>query len=681
MHKNLRNIIKASLFLCIKFIFVLWVLLTGLLVVFTPNLESLNNNSASVSTKEGTILSIERSSDDKIRLKTSPQDLDPLFLRMLQASEDERFYMHPGVDPLSITRALFSNLKNQRIVSGASTLAMQAVRSLKRPPRSLKAKITEALGALSLTLFEGRDQVLTIWLTRASFGADIEGVKAASLRYFGHLPNKLSPDEAALLVALPRAPEKLRPDRHPKEATYAIADVLRLCREKGVLSSSVSDAVISRDLPQKMHPWPQDQSGLCHRIFKQYPHQDITLTLQDPIQKILKNQGRIFRQGHISPITMAAVVLDREQGVIVGLIDAASAQDSFMSLPYAIRSPGSTLKPFAYALAFEQHLLHPQSILEDEKTFFGTWAPKNFSGTFLGKITAAKALIYSLNLPALHVLQSIKPENFTSRLTELGLKLPKGAPASVAVILGGCGIDLVSLSALYAALEDDGVWKPYLPFKDDAKVQKKNSQQRILSAKAARATATILQELPPPSGFTKILGLSYKTGTSRSSRDAFAIGSLGKYTVGVWCGRADGKATDYLTGFKDAAPVLFEIMQALSPTTFVKKDLGYNELLTNTAPEILADLSHNSAPNLDHQALHIEFPRTGDKLSPGLFGTIHLNIKGGVPPFYIAINGRACDELDFDPKLYDINHDGIMHIDVIDSKGQSDGIVISVIND
>lgn len=668
IYKNLRYFLS----LCTLFIFVLCVITAGGAVFFAPDLEVLAHNSGSVTTHDGTLLAASRSADDKIRLKTLPQEVDPLFLKMLMASEDQRFYLHLGVDPLSLVRALISNIRENRTVSGASTLAMQAVRSLDHRPRTLANKIREAFGALFITLFEGRDRVLEIWLTRASFGADVEGVKAASLRWFGHMPDHMTPDEAALLVALPRAPENLRPDRHAQNAQKAVADVLRLCREKEVLSPEVSKAVTASALPDAMHALPSLQPGLCQRLFLAYPGQDLTVSLETPVQSILQNRGRIFRASHDPKITAAAVVLDRETGRITGFLGSAVPVDSQLPLPLAVRSPGSALKPFAYALAFEQHILHPKSILSDEKTFYGTWVPKNYSGLFQGKITAAKALIYSLNLPALAVLDRIDPENFTSRFLDLGLKLPKGVAASPAVILGGCGIDLLSLTALYAALADDGLYRSYGLFEDDENTR----PQRILSRAAARATSEILEHLPPPAGFTPISGLSYKTGTSRGSRDAFAVGSLGKYTVGIWCGRPDGKATSSLTGFKDAAPMLYGIMQDLSPAPLKKIALDEKEALSADAPPLLADLSSESN---DDSLLRIEFPQTGSLISPGIFGTVRVSIKGGVPPYYLSVNGRSCpDSTEFEPKLYDFEHNQVMRIDVTDSKGNGDSIMIKV---
>ncbi len=655
-----------------------------------PKFDVLSDTSYVVRYQDSEVMYVGRTQDDKFRIKTTVQDVDPLFIKMLIASEDKRFYEHIGVDPIAIGRALISDIKANRIVSGASTLAMQAVRSIEKPRRTVLAKIKEALGAIFLTVSKGREEVLNIWLTRASFGGDTEGVTAASLRWFGHLPNHLTAEECALLVALPRAPESYRPDRNPEAASLAIKDVLSLAVKNNVISDFSAKAIDPQNLPSKMQSLPREQPGLANKLIATNDSKDLTTSLKRKVQSILINEGRHFRSTHEMPVSLAAVVLNRTTHKIEGYLGAAVAEDSQLSLGQAIRSPGSALKPFAYAIAFEQQLLHPKSILADEKTFFGSWAPQNYSRLFKGKVTAENALIYSLNLPALAVLSKITPDTFSSRLQNYGLVLPKGATPSLALILGGCGIRLTDLTALYAALEDDGIYAPYsfisgdLNKKEQNKAELKNTapkeskETRILSAGSARAVAEILQKSPAPLGFSKIDSLGYKTGTSWGSRDAWCIGSLGNYTVGVWCGRPDGKETAGLTGFMDASPVLYKIMQELNPDIKAKKALESKDRISATPPEILKDLSNTDV--IDKDSLHIEFPRDGDTLSPGIFGTISLSIKGGTAPFYLSINSIPCDNLDeIEPSKYMKTNDSPLHIDVIDSQGRGDSITVKVI--
>lgn len=640
-----------------------------------PELDVLSDVSYVVRYQNNEVMYAGRTRDDKLRIKTEVQDVDPLFIKMLIASEDKRFYEHIGVDPIAIGRALISDLKAGRIVSGASTIAMQAVRSIEKPQRTLLSKIKEALGAVFLTVNKGRDEVLGMWLTRASFGGDTEGVTAASLRWFGHQPDHLTAEECALLVALPRAPESYRPDRHPEAASLAIKDVLALAVKNNVISDFSAQAIDPQNLPTKMLPLPREQAGLANKLKVKADKSDLTTSLKIKIQSMLKNEGEHFRKTHEKNVSLAAVVLNRSTHEIEGYLGAAVADDSQLSLGQAVRSPGSALKPFAYAIAFEQHLLHPKSILADEKAFFGSWTPQNYSRLFKGKVTAENALIYSLNLPALAVLAKITPDTFSSRLQNYGLILPKGASASLALILGGCGIRLTDLTALYAALEDDGIYEKYSFLKN---AQDTGSKERILSAGSARAVADILQKSPPPPGFSKIDGLGYKTGTSFGSRDAWCIGSLGNYTVGVWCGRPDGRETGGLSGYLDATPVLYKIMQELNPDLKEKPPLDSRERLSATPPENLKDLSKPDLIAPD--SLYIEFPRDGDTLSPGIFGTISLSIKGGTAPYFLSVNSIPCDDLnEIEPAKYMQTRDSPLHIDVIDSQGRGDSITVRVI--
>ena len=657
-----------------KIVFILLLIALAVASAFwwaCPDLDDDCSGSISLNNKE--IFFVAKNRDGRIRLPTTIDDVDPLFLKMLIASEDKRFYSHLGVDPIALARALLSDLKAGRIVSGGSTLAMQAVRSLNRRPRTFLQKIKESLGALYLTCVYGRNKVLEIWLTRAPFGADTEGVKAASLRWFGHDPSHLTPKEAALLVALPRSPERIRPDRYPKNAAKHIQDVLRLAKAQGVLSSFTASAVEHEPIPHKLLPIAANERGLSLKLLASDQDQLIT-TLDSRIQNLLQLQGKIFKQNHPRELTAAAVVIDRTKHEIAGYLGATVPEDSQLPLAHAIRSPGSALKPFAYAIAFEQHLLHPKTILSDEKSFFGNWAPRNFSGKFLGKITAETALAYSLNLPALEVMKTIDPSSFASRFRDLGLVLPKHADPSLALILGGCGISLVDLTALYAALEDDGLWYENTFKKDELP----HHFKRILSKGASRAVSEILKKVPAPPGFTKELAISYKTGTSWGSRDAWAVGSLGQYTVGVWCGRPDGKPSFGITGFEDAAPMLFRILQCLNAPPMKKPELPAWERLPKIPPKNLIALDHNSFD--DPLALKIEFPQDDSVLVPGNFGDVDVFVKGGVPPLYLFVNDRSCPDSDsFKASEFVDQNKEYQEISVIDSSGRGCSIKVRIL--
>lgn len=672
---RIRLLRPSSFRLPLKYLIPIWCVLTliftGFFLWSIPDLTRYEQSSRSVTDSEGNILSYTRSADDKVRLKTTVDKVDPLYLKMLLASEDQRFYSHFGVDPLAIARAFISNIKSEHIVSGASTLAMQTARALEPHPRTLLYKLKEACAALYLTLNRGREGVLNLYLTMTPFGADIEGVKLASLRWFGHTPEHLSPEEAALLVALPRAPELIRPDLHPNRASYYVKDVLRLAVAKGILSEDTAQAAANAPLPKKLLSFTQHERGLASYLQKNYRGDEITTTIDPRLENFLLDLGAQFRAIHPAPLELAAVIIDRKSNCIAGYLGSAD-ESNFLPLAHAVRSPGSALKPFAYALAFEQELLHPYTLLCDEQEIFGSFMPRNYSGKFKGVITAEEALIYSLNIPALKVMQSISPEFFLQRLnhTHEVLKTPPHTSPSLAIALGGVGISLYDLTVLYAVLEEDGelTW-PKLVLKE----QQNNETVRILKKGSARAVSEILKKLPAPQGLTKVSELSYKTGTSWGSRDAWALGSLGDYTAGVWIGRPDGMSVGTLSGYTDAAPILYKILTTCTPFFEPKEPLKSSESLPQFPPELLKDLRH-SKHSLDPHTLSIEFPKDRSIIAPGRNGRVYLMLKGGIPPFYLNVNGHGEETHDsFVPKT-----DGPHCISVLDSAGHSSTINIDI---
>lgn len=659
---------RSMLRLPTRILIPVWCVLTVIFTAFymwsIPDLKPYNESSRTLNAEDGSLLAATRSSDDRIRLKTSAADVDPLYLKMLLASEDRRFYEHLGVDPIAVGRAMVSNFKADAIVSGASTIAMQTARALGHHPRTLLYKLKEACAATYMTLSLGRDKVLDLYLTLAPFGGDVEGVRAASLKWFGHEPNHLTPEEAALLVALPRAPERIRPDRHPEIASRYVADVLRLAVEQGVIGADTAKATSEMSLPSSMKALPGSQRALASLLFERNPGSDLKTTLSPAVQLTLENAGRGFRQEHAAPLEMAAVVIDTDANEVKGYLASADGS-SFIPLPHAIRSPGSTLKSFAYALSFEQGLLHPKSLIADEQEIFGSWAPRNYSGRFKGTVTAEDALIYSLNVPALKVMDSLSPELFMERLNAAGpaIVLPRGAAPSLSVILGGCGVSLEKLTALYAMLENDGIYREPEILQDE---NTSSEEHRVLMSGAARAVSEILKKVPAPRGFAANGKISYKTGTSWGSRDAWAVGSSGQYTVGIWVGRPDGASIPAITGYGTAAPLLFGIFEGLELREKSNPALSESERLSPEAPEILRDL-RVSKENLDEKSLSIEYPQDGSKIAPGVTGRIYLMTKGGVPPFYLNVNGHGEE----DPGSFAPAASGSYRATVLDSAGHA----------
>src|SRR5437588_5799013 len=536
-----------------------------------PALERSRHLSGLVLARDGSILRGFLSADGKWRLTAI---VDPLYRKMLLAAEDQRFATHPGIDALAVLRAFGQLARHGHIVSGASTLSMQVVRLLERRPRSLAAKAVEAAEALSLERHLAKNAILGLYLTLAPFGGNLEGVRAASLAYFGKEPRHLSPGEAALLVALPRAPERMRPDRHPEAARQARDAVLARMREKGVISEQVLLEARAEPVPQHRLALPFHAVHLARALRNDMPDAAAHRTTIDPLlqrqlEALLRREAAILDP----QATLAALVVDnRERRVVayVGNAEFDSAErHGTLDMARVVRSPGSALKPFIYAMAFDRLIIHPETVLEDRPRHFGDYAPTDFDGRFQGAVSAAEALQYSLNVPAVAVLDRLGPSRFTAALGAAGVQLRLPAPTAdpgLAIALGGAGISLWDLATRYAALAQGGEIATLHSRADDPPAH----GTAIFGPAAAWYVNDILERAPPPPGMLPAevrrgRHLAFKTGTSYGFRDAWAVGYDARMTIAVWAGRPDGTPLPGRSGRVTAAPVLFKIADLLGP--------------------------------------------------------------------------------------------------------------------
>jgi penicillin-binding protein 1C len=427
------------------------------LVLPAPSLERSQSVSVLVLARDSSVLRGFLSADGKWRLPTKAEAVDPLYRRMLVATEDRRFADHLGVDPVAAARAAMQLARERRAISGASTLTMQAVRLLEKRPRTLQAKLTEMAEALGLERRLGKDEILGIYLTLAPFGGNLEGVRAASLAYFGKEPTRLSAAEAALLVAIPRSPERLRPDRHPEAAHRARDAVLARMAERGVISETMLAEARTEPVPVQRLALPFHAPHLARAARDAEPGGAVHRTTVDPgLQRRAEALLRRETMGLDPQATLAALVVDNRQHKIlayVGNADFASAERrGTLDMARAVRSPGSALKPFIYGLAFDRLLVHPETVLDDSPRHFGDYAPSDFDGRFQGEVSAADALRYSLNVPAVAVLYRLGPSRFTAALASAGVRLRLPASADepgLAIALGGAGVSLLDLATLY----------------------------------------------------------------------------------------------------------------------------------------------------------------------------------------------------------------------------------------
>jgi penicillin-binding protein 1C len=540
-----------------------------------PALDRSRSASALVLAADGSILRGFLTADGKWRLPVEPEAVDPLYRRMLIAAEDRRFALHPGVDPIAASRALFQLGVSGHVVSGASTLTMQAVRLLEPHPRSLVAKLAEMAKALALERLVSKHRVLSLYLTLAPFGGNLEGVRAASLVYFGKEPSRLSAAEAALLVAIPRSPEGLRPDRHPDAARDARNHVLLRMAEAGVISPAAFAEAREEAVPRARLAMPFRAPHLARDLLDERPAALVHRTTIDPLlQQRVEALLRREVWGLDPEASLAAVVVnnrDRRVLAYVGGADFASvARRGTLDMARALRSPGSALKPFIYAMGFDRLIIHPETVLEDRARDFGDYAPADFDGRFQGEVTAREALQYSLNLPAVGLLDRLGPGRFTTALAAAGIRLRLPEPAAepgLAIALGGAGITLADLVRLYAALSNGGQVAP-LRYRQDDPISPGTA---IFGPLPAWYVNDILAAPPPPAGvlpaeIRRGRRLAFKTGTSYGYRDFWAIGYDPEVTIGVWAGRPDGTPMPGHSGRLTAAPILFKITDLLGPS-------------------------------------------------------------------------------------------------------------------
>jgi penicillin-binding protein 1C len=584
--------------------------------LFPPNLSRLHAVGVEVQDRDGRILSVLPAPGGFWRLATRPEDVSPILLDLLIAAEDRRFYQHPGIDPLALGRAAGQWLRAGRVVSGGSTITMQAARLLEPRPRGLRAKAIEIFRAFQLEARFSKREILSIWLTLAPQGGNIEGMRAGSLAWFGRPAQRLDAAEAALLIALARRPAALSPDRHAEAARAARDDVLRR-RGAAMLSPEDQALALAAPLPNTRLPMPGLAPHLARELARQ-GESPIRSSLDAGLQRASERLALEALARLPERASVALIIADlrtRETRALVGGAFGAENRAGSLDLTRATRSPGSALKPFLYAMAFEQGLVRPDTLLSDLPRRFGAYAPENFDRGFTGRITAAEALRLSLNLPAVALLDGVGPARFAASLRSAGAApvLPRGVDASLPLALGGAGTTLRDMVGLYALLGDGGR-AGALRFTPG-----QGAGAPVLEARAAAAVAGVLVQDFPGGGPR---GVAWKTGTSWGGRDAWAFGFDGRHVAGVWVGRPDGTPIPGLTGRDAALPVLAKLF-ALLPE----------------APLERATIRADAAPAaLGSDPLRLLFPPPGAVLAEGA-GPVVLRVAGGRRPLTFLVDG------------------------------------------
>src|SRR5882724_7557745 len=577
--------------------------------------------STAVIDREGRLLRPYTTQDGRWRLPATVKDVDPRYLAMLIAYEDKRFRSHSGIDPYAVGRAVVQLAVNGRIVSGASTLTMQVARLLEpRTERTLLAKLRQAVRAVQLERVLTKDEVLGLYLTLAPYGGNLEGIRAASLAYFGKEPKRLSLAEAALLVAIPQSPEQRRPDRSAQVAQRARDRVLdRVAPDIKIPADEIAQAKTEavhdgrRPLPM-LAPHAADQA-----IVAAPDRRVIALTIDASVQKPLEDLARERARTLGPDISVAIVAIDHASGEVIARVSGADYFDERragqVDMTQAVRSPGSTLKPFIYGLAMEDGLIHPETLIEDRPVRYGSYAPENFDLTFQGTVSVRKALQMSLNVPAVILLDAIHAHRLTARIADAGVKLqlPKGEVPGLAMGLGGVGVTLSDLTMLYGGLARGG---NTIPLVERREALRQEAPRRLIDPVAAWYIGNVLIGTPPPEN--AVGGrIAFKTGTSYGYRDAWSVGFDGKRTVGVWVGRPDGAPVTGLAGRIAAAPILFDAFARLGGLTasLPKAPKGAIFATNNRLPPPLQRFkpAGYAAPSVD-AAPRIIFPQNGARL-------------------------------------------------------------------
>ncbi len=622
-----------------------------------PDLSRYRALSLELQARDGTVLDVLTSADGHYRLPAGVGDVSPDYLKMLVAAEDKRFWWNPGVDPVAMARAVWQVVTHGHVVSGGSTLTMQVARLLTPHRHDVAGKLLDMARAVQLRAHFSKTQILSMYLTLAPYGGNIEGVRAASLIYFQEEPDELTDAQAALLVALPRSPERLRPDRHLAAALAAARKVLLRAGENPDFPAS--------DMPDlARHGLPALAPHLAERLrgegFAGVVRTTLDARLQSEIVELFA-QERNFADPREA---MAALVVDNQSRKILAYLGGGDyfGPGGMVDMVRARRSPGSALKPFIYGMAMDDSLIVPDTMLQDTAADFGGYAPKNFDGGFEGMVTAAQALQESRNLPALALLRAVGAKRFVAALRNAGAKLalPGDGQASLAVALGGVGISMQDLATLYAGLADGGAVVKISPLPGAA-----GPARPVMTAGAAAEIGQILRGSPLPDGVAAgARQIAFKTGTSYGFRDAWAAGFGPDYTEVVWVGRVDGTPCPGIFGRAVAAPLMFRIFGFLPadahappavPDSWAAglKIFGASRPDFSTGPKIL-------------------FPPAGAILQVTDGAAISLEAAGGAPPYRWVVNGTMLpaapvgESMDWQP-----DGPGFAHIAVIDKNEAS----------
>ena len=610
--------------------------------------------------RDGALMAAFLTPDDYWRFDVSLERIDPKYIALLVAYEDKRFYRHNGVDIQAMFRALGQFVLSGKIVSGGSTITMQVARLTERlSTGSLDDKLRQIRVAMAMERRLSKQEILHLYMKLAPFGGNVEGVGAASYSYLGKAPKRLTIAEAALLVAIPQSPNQRRPDHKNEAARLARDKVLRRGFDAGVIKAGDLNAALSEPVPSELKPMPR----FALHLARKYRGRSKALTLDLDAQRRAEALFSRKLQNIGQDISGAVIVADYTTGEVltyIGSPDYTSEQrKGYVDMATAIRSPGSTLKPFVYAKAFADGILHPQTLIADMPARFGQYEPSNFDGEFRGMMTAHDALIGSRNIPAVAILNKVGTNRFSAVLNRAGIKLtlPLDRDPGLAIVLGGVGVSLLQMVQAYGGLAHNG---QAISLHEQTKSMAEGAQ--FINPIAATMVADILRTMPAPS--TARAGyVAYKTGTSYGHRDSWAIGFDGQHVIGVLLGRADNTAIPGAFGAALATPILFQMFDIIGLVKPSHSFAGGSEKVI-----LPPHLKQFGVPEIRQNNMDIIFPPDDaivEICPPGLV----VKVTGGIAPFRLVLNNKLAPKLYYERSFtIPVNDDGFYTLAVIDAQ-------------
>lgn len=532
--------------------------------------------STQIKDQKGELLHAFLSTDDKWRMHAGREEITPLLSQTFLFKEDRYFRYHPGVNPLAIARAIAGNVLTGRKISGASTITMQVVRMLDPRPRTYRSKLIEVWNALRLERQCSKEEILQLYFNLVPFGGNIEGVKAASVLYFGKPPELLSLAEIATLTVIPNNPTQLNPQQ--QKADILLAERNRWLQRfgaAGMFTKAVVEDALAEPLQAIRREAPKKAPHLAIRLHRAYPSEHtITTTLSQAVQSRTERlvSHYVNRISSMGIHNAAVLVLNNQTMEVEAYVGSAGFGNSLdggqVDGVRAVRSPGSTLKPFLYAAVFDKGLAVPKTTVLDVPSDFSGYEPENFDRKFNGPVSVEFALARSLNIPAVKLLRQLEVEAMLAQLKKAGFRTieKQSAELGLSLILGGCGVTLEELTRLYSAFARSGRLSSLQLTRHPAPGGVETS---LLSAESAYMVTQILTQADRPDLPTnfdntyRLPRVAWKTGTSYGKRDAWSIGYNKQYTVGVWVGNFSGAGVPELSGANIATPLLFDLVNAI----------------------------------------------------------------------------------------------------------------------